>query len=396
MSDRSIQLNQRLDQLFDKNIRYSQIKLQQQLLLLEHLLEQVVQEQEHIPHIYLKHSQSKMIKQLFQIEQGGLKAFKVNNGYRIPLNCVPSMTIYIEIVQSFNECIRETQAFIERQITFQGDGFKFDTLKTMFKDITIIMNRLKDGAFNLTELPALHQALQKFTVVNSSLSYLEELEPNTILSPQVACLTGNYLIKLSLLLFKKGYGSSGLKLFLKSKQLYQQSTSLETEEYFSYTKEMALYSYEIAYLILDNKHLFSNPQQLFNLVINQAFDAYGEILNYPLLFQEKLTLQQAYIARCHYLISLCWVTPQIGHALTAVNLMNGVEQLNEDYWHFSITKAKAFAVLYLRFKQPRLKQSANRAIQLARLVRHMQTDLFLKNDYVLNEVIEEEFYPLIA
>ncbi|MEZ0371890.1 MAG: hypothetical protein ACAI44_22555 [Candidatus Sericytochromatia bacterium] len=418
-------LSLQLDQQAEASLQHQEAALQSHLSVLDHVLQEVeprlFEYDKGAPVIRVSADDKYLVRELLQIDSlQQAKAFRTADGdYEIPLTRVQSLDTVTDLVNAMNEGIRVLRAFVERHLLTEGsltlDAYPrvedFLSYAWEIADRLLYHNRL------CKSIPALKRTLLRMMATCWGIRYLlrsqegnaSEIEFQNILQlkgndsqADIACSVAVFMGVLArqLLKFYRGREPIGRGLALTRRaleMLRRHHVNLPTEqERFFYKKEIANLCYDTASLLLWASERY--PEEFstaFTSLMQQAHEAYTEVLSTVNLFQEGLSEQRAAHIRCFYLISLCWIQAEAAPGICEINKQASGSQLNEHFWTLQMAKAVAWGVLAHKAATQSARDTYRAAglqcIHKALLVPGLeaQTHQELKEDFILHHQIRQ-------
>lgn len=422
-------LSLQLDQQTEASLQHQEAALQGYLELLDSVLTEIeprlYEYDKGSPVIRVSADEKYLVRELLQIESlQQARQYRTDDGdYEIPLTRVQSLDTVTDLVNTMNEGIRVLRAFVERHLLNEG-SLSLDAYPRV-EDFLSYAWELADRLLHHNRLcksiPSLKRTLLRLMATCWGIRYLlrsqegsvSEVEFQNILAlkgndsrADIGCSVAVFMGVLSrqMLKFYRGREavSKGLNLAKRAlEMLRKHHTELPTEqESFFYKKELANLCYDTASLLLWAKERYPETfEKPFQELMQEAHNAYRDVLSTVNLFQEGLSEQRAAHIRCFYLISLCWLQTDASAGICEINKLAAGQQLNEHFWTLQMAKAIAWGVLAHKApadaaaeRHTYLMQAAL-CVQKALLVPGLeaQTRQELKEDYILNRQLGDHF-----
>ncbi|MBT9546428.1 MAG: hypothetical protein IV090_13650 [Candidatus Sericytochromatia bacterium] len=409
------QLNTHLE----TTLKHNQSHLRSHLEALDGLLDEIepliLDYDKGYPTIFIEKDNRPLLWQLLGKDKDLHKAYQVEEGYEVPFSQIRSQETITQIINNLNEGIRLLQAYVDRHITEEEEGFLLFDFYRIEDFVTYaweIADRLLNNNALCKAVPVLKRTLLRTMTVAWGVHYilenqtrdLSEIQFQNVLKlkgseaqADVHCSVAVYtgmLARQYLRSVSPDRARQGLKLFDKAETQLRSyhSKVLTSQDHYFYKKELANLYYDVANYLLNHQHHLPEAQKRFQTAMAAANAHYAEVLDTPNVFVQGLSFLRALHIQIFYMISSAWVESKPKNAIKLINLLNDGQMLDEQFWKIQIAKAIAFAVLSLKTdkaeEKAQFKAMAQEALDRSRLVEGFgeKTQREIQAEYALHQL----------
>lgn len=322
------------------------------------------------PVIHLEPDEHRLLKQLLGPDKKLHQAYRVEEGYEIPLTKIQSLEFMVQIINDLNEGARLLQGYVDRHIN-HPDGFQlldFYRVEDFVSYGWEIADRLLYNSQLCKAVPALKRTLLRLMTVCWGIRYIFEnqtretsevtfqnlLERKGKSNPSdIRCSVAVYMGMLARQFVRSkvpGRIERGYTLYQRAAGLletHHEQLNTAQEVYF-YKKELANLHFDIANLSLACLQLSPQAPRQFKPAIQKAALAYTTVLDEDHVFYQGLSEQRAHHLRIFHVLSQCWTQLKLSKAAALVESLSPGDQLNEHYWTTQIARSMAYSALALR------------------------------------------------
>lgn len=409
------QITRRLNEQMAERLRFHREVLEDDwpalLDLLYEIDEDIFEYDRGFPVIRIELSEQEKLRHLLGKDKQRYDAYRVSEGYEIPLSRLESFDLLTGIINHLHEGVRVLRAYVEKNLLSETPpGEDYPLFEELLKYIWEIVNRLlynplcqERKSLKKTLLTVIGTCQGIFYLLDfqqgrdSAVAFQNVLQLKGMHSlAEIHCAVAVYMgvvARQILASARKHQDPAGLKrswaFFREALQLLERDhQALESErDLYYYKKEIANLCYDWATLLL----WFEGEAERAQELMHRAHSYYAQVLETINLFQKGLSEQRATYIRAFYTITDAWCAKQPGPVLGKLNLLSPGETLNEIFWITQVARAVAYGVLHLRFStetQSAYRTTMQEALFQAQRVSRLETDLEreMEQDFVLHKL----------